>query len=268
VVKSCWEILDFNVEAIDNLVSAVGLIRVMKDKSKINVKTKGIIENIADTRYPIPESFNFQIQYISQGATIQEHLDNIEKVCQAGIKWIQLRLKNVSLIEYLNAAKKCRVICDTYEAVLIINDNVGIAAESQADGVHVGLTDINPKEARKQLGENAIIGGTANTLEDCLQHINDGVDYIGLGPFKFTTTKNKLSPVLGIEGYQKIIDQLKKQGHQIPVIAIGGITTEDTPELSKTGIRGIAVSGLLTGISISITKLQNRINELKRKNSK
>lgn len=203
----------------------------------------------------------FQIQYISQGATIQEHINNIQTVCKAGGKWIQLRLKNVSLLEYLDASKKVREICDTYGAILIINDIIGIAAESNADGVHLGLKDANPKEARKQLGKNAIIGGTANTLEDCLQHIENGVDYIGLGPFKFTTTKNKLSPILGIEGYSKIIQSLTEKEHKTPIIAIGGIALEDIPELLKTGVSGIAVSGLFSNrnekeIKISIDNIK------------
>ncbi len=216
----------------------------------------------ADTRYLTPKTQNpIAIQYISQGATIADHITNIENVCKAGVKWVQLRLKKVELIDYLEAAKKCRKICDTYGAIFIINDNVGIAGESKADGIHVGLTDTNPKEARKQLTENAIIGGTANTLEDCLQHIKDGVDYIGLGPFTFTTTKDKLSPVLGLEGYQEIIGQLKKQGHQIPIIAIGGIQIKDTEELFNVGVSGIAVSSLLS--SGSDNEIKNNINEIK-----
>jgi len=207
-----------------------------------------------------PQPSTLNLQYISQGKTIQEHLDNIETVCKAGGKWIQLRLKNVSLIEYLIAAKKCRTICDTYGAIFIINDNVGIAGEAQADGIHVGLTDANPKEARKQLGDNAIIGGTANTLEDCIKHIKDGVDYIGLGPLRFTTTKDKLSPVLGIEGYTHILKSLSEKGYQTPVIAIGGIELSDIAALSKTGVSGIAVSGLLTGAPIQ--ELENRIKKL------
>lgn len=200
------------------------------------------------------------LQYISQGKTIREHLDNIEAVCKAGGRWVQLRLKNVSLMEYLTAAKKCREICDTYGAIFIVNDNVGIAAESGADGVHVGLTDTNPAEARKQLGANAIIGGTANTFEDCEQHIKDGVDYIGLGPLRFTTTKVKLSPVLGMEGYTKIVKSLAEKGHQTPVIAIGGIQLNDMEALSQTGVSGIAVSGLLTGVSNE--ELEKRIAAL------
>lgn len=199
-------------------------------------------------------------QYISQGKSIEAHLQNIEAVCKSGCKWVQLRLKNVELLDYLNAAKEARKICDTYEAVLIINDNIGVAGESGADGVHVGLTDTNPKEVRKQLGEEAIIGGTANTLEDCLQHIEDGVDYIGLGPFRFTITKDKLSPILGAKGYSEIVNQIVLKGFQLPVVGIGGITLSDLPELSKTGLSNIAVSGLLTGESE--LELKQRIEQI------
>lgn len=200
-------------------------------------------------------------QYISQGNTIQEHINNIENACKAGVCWVQLRLKNVSIIDYLSAAKKCRQICNTYGTILIINDNIGIAAESGADGVHLGLSDTNPKEARKQLGISAIIGGTANTLEDCKQHIEDGVDYIGLGPYSFTTTKKKLSPVLENKGYNTIISQLRNEGLNTPVVAIGGIKMEDISKLSETGIDGIAVSGLLTGEPIAI--LKERVQKMK-----
>ena len=227
---------------------------------KLRSNKSSVEDNVVNSQ---PSTFNpqpQQIQYISQGKTIEDHLANIEAVCKAGGRWVQLRLKNVSIIDYLSAAKKCREICDNYGAIFIVNDNVGIAAESGADGVHVGLTDVNPVEARKQLGANAIIGGTANTLEDCLQHIKDGVDYIGLGPFRFTTTKHKLSPVLGTEGYTTVLKSLSEKGYQTPVIAIGGITLEDIEALSQTGVSGIAVSGLLTEVSNEV--LEKRISAL------
>lgn len=193
-------------------------------------------------------------QYISQGATISEHLKNIEKVCLAGGKWVQLRLKNVNLLDYQSAAKEARQLCDNYKSVLIINDNIIVAGESNADGVHLGLTDENPKEARKQLGKKAIIGGTANTLKDCLQHIDNGIDYIGLGPFRFTNTKDKLSPILGTEGYAKIVQEITRKGYQLPIVGIGGITLNDLSELQKTGLSNVAVSGLLTNEPITILK--------------
>ena len=96
-----------------------------------------------------------------------------------------------------------------------------------ADGVHLGKLDMPIKEARERLGKDFIIGGTANTFEDIRQHAADGADYIGCGPFRFTTTKQKLSPILGLDGYHSILTQMREKGITIPVVAIGGITRED-----------------------------------------
>lgn len=196
---------------------------------------------------PFKMEQSLRLQYISQGATPQEHLRNIGEVCQAGCRWIQLRLKDVDDATYLITALKCREICDQYAAIMIVNDKVEIAKAAQADGVHLGLDDMNPAEARKTLGENAIIGGTANTLQDCIRQAEGGVDYIGLGPFRFTETKKKLSPVLGLEGYRKINSEFRIQNFEIPIVAIGGIEEKDIADILKTGITGIAVSGMLTG---------------------
>ncbi len=186
------------------------------------------------------------VQYISQGETPRDHLVNIGRVCEAGGRWIQLRLKEVDAATYLTTALKCREICDQYGAIMIVNDQVSIAKAAQADGVHLGLNDMSPQEARKILGPNSIIGGTANTLEDCLQHAADGVDYLGVGPFRYTTTKKKLSPVLGVQGYRAIMTALQQHNIALPVVAIGGITATDIREIISTGVRGVAVSGMLT----------------------
>lgn len=200
------------------------------------------------------------LQYISQGKTPQEHLKNIEKACKAGCKWIQLRLKEVDVATYLNTALQCRNICDQYDAIMIVNDNVSVAKAVLADGIHLGLSDMNPREARKILGDNFIIGGTANTIENCLEHIKDDIDYIGLGPYQETVTKKKLSPVLGIDGYQNILTQLKNENAETPVVAIGGITEKDITILMQTGISGIAVSGELT----NQVNLEKKIETIKK----
>ena len=202
------------------------------------------------------------LQYISQGNSINEHLENIKKVCEAGGKWVQLRLKNIALIDYLKAAKEARIICDANEAVLIINDKIGIAGESGADGVHLGLEDTKACEARKQLGSEAIIGGTANTFEDCLYQINNGVDYLGIGPYAFTQTKKKLSPILGAKGFKTIVRNLIENGHELPVVGIGGIALENVPEIAKSELSNIAVSGMLTGIPmVEIKKKIEKIEQ-------
>ena len=128
-----------------------------------------------------------------------------------------------------------------------------LVKELQIDGVHLGKNDMPIAEARKILGDGFIIGGTANTFEDVKAHYEAGADYIGCGPFRFTTTKEKLSPILGLEGYREIIHRMKGnncadmkgESIDIPLVAIGGITKEDIPEIMKTGVNGIALSGCI-----------------------
>ena len=180
-----------------------------------------------------------KLQYISQGKTPNEHLDNIQKACSSGVDWVQLRLKNLDEATLLKTAEKAREITTHFQTRLIINDHYKIAKQVKADGVHLGKTDSCPLEVRAYLGELYTIGGTANTLQDCKLLVDKKVDYIGLGPFRFTATKKNLSPVLGLLGYQSIIKELKSE---IPVIAIGGITIEDLPEIMDTGVYGVAMS--------------------------
>ncbi|MFI2744440.1 thiamine phosphate synthase [Zhouia sp. PK063] len=182
------------------------------------------------------------LQYISQGKTAAEHLKNIERACQAGVKWVQLRMKNVTDEVYLTTAKRAKEICKSYNAIFVVNDSMYVAIHSYADGVHLGKEDESPVLARKLLGTN-IVGGTANTLQDCEKLIAAKVDYIGLGPFRYTETKKNLSPILGIEGYKHILAHVPDS---VPVIAIGGITPLDVSALVSVGVSGIAVSGILT----------------------
>ncbi|WP_278354314.1 thiamine phosphate synthase [Chryseobacterium gleum] len=199
-----------------------------------------------------------KLQYISQGNTIQEQELHIRKALDNGIQWVQVRWKNAPENELINLCEISKQLCSEYQSVCIINDHAHLAKEIDAHGVHVGLNDIAVEEARLILGENKIIGGTANTLSDVIQRINESCDYIGLGPLRFTATKEKLSPVLGYEGYQKIIDGLREQSIDIPkIFAIGSVAFEDILPLQEIGIYGVAVSGL-------ITKQPEIINELKK----
>jgi thiamine-phosphate pyrophosphorylase len=187
-----------------------------------------------------------KIQYISHGDTVEEQKQHILNALEAGCKLIQVRFKNGSKEAFLEVARQARVWCTYASAHLIINDSVEIANEVKADGVHLGLTDISVEEARKLLGPDKIIGGTANTLEDVLQRIREKCDYVGLGPLRFTATKEKLSPLLGFHGYENIVKELGMRGLSIPIYAIGGIVQNDVELLRKTGIYGIAVSGMIS----------------------
>lgn len=187
-----------------------------------------------------------KLQYISQGLTADQQLYNIEQALDAGVKWVQLRFKNAASDELLRLANKVKRLCESHSALFIVNDYPLIAKKADADGVHLGLQDEAITPAREILGNDKTIGGTANTFEDVVQRVNEGCNYIGLGPFRFTATKEKLSPILGADGYTSIIDAMQQKQVQIPVYAIGGITAEDAIAIMHTGVYGIAVSGLIT----------------------
>lgn len=187
-----------------------------------------------------------KLQYISQGNTVDEQLNNIHQALDNGCKWIQIRFKNHFSEDVLTVAEAVKTLCEEYLANFIINDNVYLAQQIAADGAHLGLADMPINEARNILGNTKIIGATANTFEDIQNHVQNGCDYIGLGPFKFTTTKDNLSPILGLQGYRTIMSKMQENGITIPVYAIGGITLDDIEPLMQTGIYGIAVSGLIT----------------------
>ncbi|WP_294241312.1 thiamine phosphate synthase [uncultured Chryseobacterium sp.] len=188
-----------------------------------------------------------KLQYISQGFTQAEQELHIKNALDNGIQWIQVRWKNATENEFLRLCERSKKLCMDYGSVCIINDHVKIAKEVDADGVHLGLNDMAVETARNILGENKIIGGTANTFSDVRQRMVESCDYIGLGPLRFTSTKEKLSPVLDFDGYENIIRSLKENSIEIPkIFAIGGVILDDVERLQETGIYGVAVSGQIT----------------------
>ena len=201
-----------------------------------------------------------KLQYISQGETVEKQLQNIHQALDAGCNWIQMRFKNQTPEKRFVLAEAIKILCEEYLANFIVNDDVLLAQKIAADGVHLGLTDMTIPKARAILGDRKIIGATANTFEDIVFQSKNGCDYIGLGPFQFTETKEKLSPVLGTEGYVSILNKMKTENILTPVYAIGGITLENIENLIKTGIHGIAVSGMITK-SLQKEKLVQQLND-------
>ena len=184
-----------------------------------------------------------KLHYISQGNSPKEHLENIQKACTSGAELVQLRIKNLSEKKILKLAEEAREITSHFQTRLIVNDYFKIAKTIKADGVHLGQIDVCHTIARKDLYTWQMIGGTANTLQECKTLLDKEIDYISLGPFRETTTKTNLSTVLGLKGYTAITDILKTP---IPIIGVGGITTDDITAILKTGISGVAVSGAIT----------------------
>lgn len=190
-----------------------------------------------------------RLQYISQETEKLSHIDGIQKACEAGVKWVQLRVKNKTEKEITKLARAALQLCNQHHCKLTINDFPFFTKAINAYGVHLGKEDVSVAEARKILGNDFIIGGTANTIDDIELHFKSGADYVGVGPFKYTSTKEKLSPVLGLEGYRKIMDEYIKRNISIPVIAIGGIEIDNVKEIMGTGVYGIAVSGVIANSS-------------------
>lgn len=197
------------------------------------------------------------IQFISHFTEQHTYLDSIRLALEGGIKWVQLRMKDATEDEIISVGTEVRRLCNQYGATFIIDDHVELVHKLKADGVHLGKNDMPIIEARRILGNDIIIGGTANTFEDIASHYQATANYIGCGPFRFTTTKKGLSPTLGLVGYRSIMQKVKEAAIDIPVVAIGGITAEDIPGIMQTGISGIALSG-------AILRAENPIEEINR----
>ncbi|WP_308574676.1 thiamine phosphate synthase [uncultured Prevotella sp.] len=209
------------------------------------------------------------IQFITHANDRYDYLDGVRMALEGGCRWIQLRMKDASEEEVLKTAESTRKLCRQYDAVFLLDDYVELVERSGADGVHLGKNDMPIDEARRLLGKDKIIGGTANTFEDVKRIYSAGADYIGCGPFRFTTTKKKLSPILGLDGYRRIIKQMTAYGINIPVIAIGGILLQDVSDIMQTGVSGVAVSGAILNANNDdkpVTTMKRFINELKSSN--
>lgn len=185
------------------------------------------------------------LQFITHRTDRYDELKGAEEALRGGCRWIQLRMKEASEEEIVRTARALNRLCKACGATWILDDHVELVGATGADGVHLGRNDMAPDRAREILGPGRIVGGTANTFADIERLAACGVDYIGLGPFRFTRTKKNLSPVLGLEGYRRIMAQCRERGIAIPVVAIGGIERGDIAEIMACGVQGIALSGTL-----------------------
>ena len=196
-----------------------------------------------------------KLHYISQGNSPKEHLENIQKACSSGVELVQLNLNNISEKKYLKFAKEAREITSHFQTRLILKNHFKIAKEVKADGVHIENSDFCATTALEHLYTWQIIGGTANTLQDCESLISKKVDYIILSPFRFSHNEDSESTILGLNGFSLIVDALKTE---TPIIGAGGIAKDDVNAILETGVSGIAVSDEITRNFDSI-KLFNKL---------
>lgn len=185
------------------------------------------------------------LQYITNTESPVGVVEQIKGVIAGGGRWIQIRMKDASDDEIRKVVEEIKPLCLETESFLILNDRVELAKTLNVGGVHLGKMDMLPSKARLTLGPAAVIGCTANTIEDVIAVHTLDIDYIGIGPFRFTETKKNLAPVLGIDGIADICKQMKERQINIPTVAVGGIKKEDVDSLMVSGVEGLAVSGAI-----------------------
>lgn len=167
--------------------------------------------------------------------SLQSFLEKIETACRSGVTIVQLREKNLTTHQYYQLAKQVKEITDTYQVPLIIDDRLDICLAVDAAGLHIGDDELPVSVARQVLGPEKILGVTAKTIKRALEAETSGADYLGTGAIFPTTTKEN-APITLISTLKTICQTV-----DIPVVAIGGLTSENIDQLMGTGIAGVAV---------------------------
>lgn len=241
----------FNDKILDNKVVALGGVTEdnIKELENIGFSSCALLSDL----WQLPK-----IMFITPNKTKEEIIKECNIVLQEGIKFIQLRMKEASNDEILEVAKQIRPVCDKHCAILTVDDKIELLKSNLFDGVHLGKNDMPIKQAKQITQNKYLLGATCNTIQDVQKAIENGADYLGIGPYRYTTTKQNLAPILGLEGYQDIIKNMRGKNLNIPFYAIGGITLEDLLPLKEIGIFGIALSGAIS----TATNKQSIIKEI------
>jgi len=190
----------------------------------------------------LPVLSRHPIMCLTQDALPWSHVEQARRLCASGARWVQLRMKSASPDAWLATAREVVRVCRESGAICIVNDSVEIALASGADGVHLGKLDQAWRAARAQLGPDKILGGTINNFEDVERAKASGcLDYVGVGPWRFTANKKNLAPLLGETGVSELIGALDS----LPAWIIGGIELADLAVARRTGAAGVAISSAL-----------------------
>lgn len=164
------------------------------------------------------------------------HVELASLAIAGGADTIQFRQKSGPTREMIGVARKMKGLCAQAGVIFIVNDRIDVAIAAQADGVHLGQDDFPIPLARELLGEGRMVGGSAATMEEAQKCLSEGADYVGFGPVYPTTSKADAGAVSGIEVLKKVTGAMP-----LPIIAIGGVGAENTPEVMRAGAHGIAV---------------------------
>ena len=203
---------------------------------------------------------HFALQLITHPTEALDVVEGARRALEGGCRWIQLRHKEADTETLLDEGSRIAALCRDYSATFIVDDHVELVEKLHADGVHLGQNDMPVADARRILGPAKIIGATANTFGTLLEAARAGADYAGVGPYRFTSTKKNLAPTLGLEGYDNIMGECRRNGIRIPVVAIGGIGPADIPAILRTGVSGVAISSTILGSPDPVATTREIIN--------
>ena len=167
--------------------------------------------------------------------SLESFLEKVETACRSGVTIVQLREKNITTNQYYQLAKQVKEITDAYQVPLIIDDRLDVCLAVDAAGLHIGDDELPVPVARQVLGPEKILGVTAKTVKRALEAEEGGADYLGTGA-SFPTTTKENAPITLISTLKTICQRVA-----IPVVAIGGLTSENIDQLAATGIAGVAV---------------------------
>lgn len=205
-------------------------------------------------------SNSYKLQFITHHNEAYTYVDSARLALQGGCRWIQLRMKGADDESLARTAHIVGGMCREYGATFIIDDNVELVRAVGADGVHLGKSDMPIAEARKILGHDYIIGATVNSFEDIINTLSQATpDYFGCGPYRYTSTKQNLAPILHLEGYREIVGKMRESNIAIPIVAIGGIAQHDIPELLACGVDGIALSGSIINAEDPVQQMRRMV---------
>lgn len=200
------------------------------------------------------------LQFITNTESKASPAEQVKAVIAGGCRWVQIRMKDASDDEVTRVIEEIKPLCLETETFLILNDRVELAKKLDVGGVHLGKEDMLPAKARMLLGPAAVIGVTANTIDDIKAVRSLDIDYIGMGPYAPTTTKKKLAPVLGLEGIRSLCNEMEQLEINIGHVAVGGIGIDDVVPLMEAGVNGVAVSGAIAN-AVDIKKATEQFLE-------
>lgn len=202
------------------------------------------------------------LQFITNPKSKTPVTEQVFAVIEGGCRWVQIRMKDASDEEIKAVVEAIKPKCIETGTFLLLNDRVELAKELNVGGVHLGKDDMPVSKARMLLGAAAVIGVTANTYADVAAVSQLDIDYYGIGPYAQTSTKENLSPILGLQGIREICYEMEKNNILIPHVAVGGVTIDDILPLLEAGVNGVAVSSAIADADDIVKATKDFLNVL------